>query len=51
VPGARYVVESAQGKIYTGVLDGQGKARVKIPPGPSKVTFPDYDAAGVTKQS
>ena len=43
VPGARYVVEASRGRVYTGVLDGEGRARVMIPPGSARVHYPDYD--------
>lgn len=46
VPGAKYVVELADGTVIEGYLDGEGKARVEgIQEGSAKVSFPDYDAA------
>lgn len=46
VPGARYVVELANGAVIEGYLDDQGKARIEgILEGSVKVSFPDYDAA------
>jgi type VI secretion system secreted protein VgrG len=47
VPGARFVVEASDGRRFRGVLDGQGRARVPVPRGPAKVSFPDYDAGRV----
>lgn len=45
VANARYRVETADGKIITGTLDSEGKARVDgIAPGDAKVTFPDIDS-------
>jgi hypothetical protein len=46
VPGARYEV-LASGKTITGTLDDKGRARVPIRPGSAKVTFPDFDGAGI----
>lgn len=43
VAGARYVARAANGREYRGTLDGEGKARVAVPPGPVDVTFPDHD--------
>lgn len=43
VPGARYVAKAANGREYRGTLDGEGKARIAVPPGPVEVTFPDHD--------
>lgn len=46
VPGAKYVVELADGTVIEGYLDGEGKARIEgIQEGSAKVSFPDYDAA------
>jgi type VI secretion system secreted protein VgrG len=47
VAGARYVVEASDGRLFQGVLDAQGKARVPIPKGQAKVTFVDYDAGAL----
>jgi type VI secretion system secreted protein VgrG len=47
VPGARYIVEAAQGRVYTGVLDGEGRARVMVPPGHARVRFPDFDGDAI----
>jgi type VI secretion system secreted protein VgrG len=48
VAGARYVVEAGGKRDYAaGVLDANGRARVPIPPGAAKVTFPDYDGEAV----
>jgi type VI secretion system secreted protein VgrG len=47
VAGARYVVEASDGRKFKGALDGEGKARVPIPKGSAKVSFPDYDKGRV----
>ncbi|HVK64751.1 MAG TPA: hypothetical protein VM694_09760 [Polyangium sp.] len=44
VPGARYRLELADGKVLEGTLDDKGKARVEgVAPGSGTVTFPDVD--------
>jgi len=50
VPGARYVVVASNGRVYRGTLDGEGKARVAVPPGPATVSFPGKDAGRVKSQ-
>lgn len=47
VPGARYVVEASNGRTYHGTLDGEGRARIALPPGPVNVSFPDHDSGRV----
>jgi hypothetical protein len=45
VPGARYILETADGKRRTGTLDNNGRLQVRdIDPGTCKVWFPDFDA-------
>jgi type VI secretion system secreted protein VgrG len=47
VPGARYIAEASNGRIYRGTLDGEGRARIAVPPGGVQVSFPDHDAGRV----
>ncbi len=45
VPGQKYRVKLPDATTVTGVLDGEGKARINgITPGQSVVCFPDIDA-------
>jgi lysozyme len=44
VPNERYFLEQPDGEEKKGTLDEQGKARCEVPPGPSKVLFPDAEA-------
>ena len=46
VPGARYRLELADGKVIEGTLDENGKARVEgVAKGNAKITFPDIDGS------
>jgi hypothetical protein len=49
VAGARYRIETPEGNVIEGTLDGSGKARVDgIDPGDCKVTFPDLHREDVS---
>ena len=52
VPGARYLVTTADGSIKEGKLDDKGFARVEnVLKGKVSVSFPDLDEGAVTRES
>lgn len=50
VPGARFLVYAADGRIYRGVLDDEGRARVAVPPGYVSIVFPDEEQGRIKPQ-
>ncbi|MFO0551108.1 MAG: type VI secretion system tip protein TssI/VgrG [Polyangiaceae bacterium] len=42
IPLARWVIQTAKGRVYSGRLDKDGRAKVKVDPGECHVSFPEY---------